>query len=128
MIRTKLFKLASIAVLSVAVCEPVLAQPAASEGEITVTAPRTRERSPTSGAPIEIITTSRMVNYSDLDLRTGDGQIALEGRVKEAARKACEFLDRAYPLSTPDGADCAKTAVKEATPQVTAAVAAARAK
>ena len=126
MIRTNSFRLALAAILYVTASAPVMAQ-AASEGEITVTAPRTVERSPT-GMAIETMMATRVVNYSDLNLRTGDGEIALQDRVKDAARKACDALDHAYPLTPPAGPACTNTAVKEAAPQIKAAVAAARAK
>jgi UrcA family protein len=126
MIRTNSVKLALATILCVAASAPVMAQ-TTSEGEITVTAPRTVERSPT-GMAIETMMATRVVNYSDLNLRTGDGEIALQNRVKEAARKACEALDHAYPLTPPAGPACMNTAAKEAAPQIKAAVAAARAK
>lgn len=127
MIQSNLFKLATIAVLSVAVCEPILAQTATNEGEITVTAPRTRERSPT-GIPIEIVTTSRIVSYADLDLKTDPGKAELENRVKLAARKACELLNRLSPVTLDSDATCIKSSVDGATVQVNAALAAALAK
>ncbi|AGH50914.1 MULTISPECIES: UrcA family protein [Sphingomonas] len=94
-----------------------LAMPVASAAyaqDITVTAPRHRERSPTTGAPIETVTTSRVVNTADLDLRTDAGMKALRGRVEEAARKACAWLDQVYPLTADDSPPCVKTAVDKA--------------
>ncbi len=127
MIRTILFRLTSAAVLCVAASGPVLAQPMTAEGEITVSAPRTNERSPT-GVPIEVVTTTRIVSYRDLDLRTEVGQKELESRVKIAARKACDWLDRLYPITAANSPECLGPAVKDAMAQVNVAVAAARAK
>jgi UrcA family protein len=77
------------------------------------------------GAPVEQITLTRRVGYSDLDLKSKAGADALEKRVAETAKAACEELDKHYPLLQKTSADCVKAAKKEAMVQVDAAVAAA---
>jgi UrcA family protein len=78
-----------------------------------------------SGAPIEEITLTRHVGYSDLDLKSKAGADALEKRVAETAKAACEELDKHYPLMQKSSPDCAKASNAEAMVQVKAAIAAA---
>ena len=85
---------------------------AAFAQDITVTAPRTR--SSTTGAPIETVSTSRVVSTAGLDLRSAAGMQALEKRVEEAAKGACAWLDQLYPITTTDSPPCVKTAVDNA--------------
>jgi UrcA family protein len=94
--------------------------------QVTVEAARSVQVGRTSsGVPIEQITLTRKVGYQDLDLTTQAGATALEKRVKDTAGEACKEIDRLYPLSTPGGASCVKTAVDDAMKQVHAAIAAA---
>jgi UrcA family protein len=65
-----------------------------------------------------------LVNYADLDLATSTGATALRERVDQAARMGCRALDRARPFVGAD-LDCPRLAVREAEPQVAAAIAAA---
>jgi UrcA family protein len=78
-----------------------------------------------TGAPIEEVTLTRRVGYSDLDLKTKAGADALDKRVAEAAEATCAELDKQYPLLPNTSADCAKTANANAMVQVKAAIAAA---
>jgi UrcA family protein len=66
--------------------------------------------------PILHVSLSYGVNIADLDLATQDGPMALEKRVKGAAKAACEELGRKYPLLTltPSNEDCAKAAADKA--------------
>jgi UrcA family protein len=70
------------------------------------------------------------VNTADLDLATQDGPMALEKRVKDAAKAACEELDQKYPLLrlTPSSEDCAKAAADKAMVKARELVAKARQK
>lgn len=102
-----------------------LAQSESTQSDITITAPRAGERSPTTGAPIETVTTSRIVSYRDLDLSTAAGKQELDKRVKTAARRACDWLDQMHPIAAQGSPDCLSTAVNSAKDQVDAAVMAA---
>jgi UrcA family protein len=66
-------------------------------------------RSPTTGAPIESVTLSRPVSYSDLDLSTSKGAHELDSRVAAEAKALCDELDKLFPLTPPDAA-CLKKA------------------
>jgi UrcA family protein len=96
--------------------------------EVTISASREAKivvgKSPI-GAPIEQITLTRRVGYSDLDLKSKAGADTLEKRVADTAKAACEELDKHYPLLQKNAADCVKAANAEAMVQVKAAVAAA---
>ena len=81
-------------------------------------------RSP-NGVPISEISLSYKVGYSDLDLGTTEGRVALEKRINDAARAACKEIGRLHPGSKPDDAGCAKAAVDEAMIRMRDAIAAA---
>jgi UrcA family protein len=70
--------------------------------QITVTPPyvqhRTIGRSYT-GAPIEELSLSRVVDLSDLDLSRWSDVQMLDSRVRQAAYSACNQLNREYPES-----------------------------
>jgi UrcA family protein len=94
-------------------------------GEITVTATRiSREavtknvvgHSASTGAPIEHLTLTWSVAYSDLDLTKHSDAVELERRVHARAKAVCHELDRLYPLR-PDDPPCEKTAVNGAMAQ-----------
>lgn len=91
--------------------------------EITVTSARmghaavTKQvtgHAPTTGAPIEHLTLTWSVAYSDLDLRQPGTAIELQRRIHSRAKAVCHELDRLFPLSPPGGASCAKTAADAA--------------
>jgi UrcA family protein len=95
---------------------------------ITVTAPRLVRQEvgrTNSGAPVEMISLTRRVDYKDLDLKQHASVAELETRVNEVAKEACDQLARVYPLSDPQTPDCVKAAVDKAMAQVRDAVAAA---
>jgi UrcA family protein len=71
---------------------------------------------------------SSRVGYSDLDLSTPDGVVALEKRVNAAATEVCDALGKAYPDTTPGTAKCAKNATEKAMASAQKAIAAAKAK
>ncbi len=88
---------------------------------ITVTAPRLVRQEvgrTSSGAPVEMISLTRRVDYKDLDLKQHASVVELETRVREVAKEACDQLARVYPLSDPQTPDCVKTAVDKAMAQV----------
>jgi UrcA family protein len=67
-----------------------------------------------TGLPILKVSLSYGVNITDLDLATQDGPMALEKRVKDAAKAACQELGQKYPISTPSDKDCARAAAEKA--------------
>jgi UrcA family protein len=79
-----------------------------------------------SGVPTEEVAVTRRVSYSDLDLKTYAGALALKRRVQKAARLACKQLDELYPLEQPHAPSCIKETVAAANPQVEAAIGAAQ--
>jgi UrcA family protein len=125
MIRNTLTGILLAAVVGVTAGVPASAQTQGKQSDITVTAPRVRERSST-GVPIETVSLSRTVSYGDLDLRTEAGKKELDNRIHQAARRACDALDKVYPLTAPDSPDCMKTTLDNSMEQVNAAVMAAR--
>ena len=66
------------------------------------------------GAPEQVVVMRRGVNYSDLNLKTAEGQAAMEGRVKETATALCKELDKMYPLQDAKKANCVRDAVRTA--------------
>ena len=80
----------------------------------------------TIGAPMEEVTITHRVSYSDLDLTTQTGAAELKARVKETANAACKQLDELYPLEEKNARECTSTAIAQASPQVENAIAAAR--
>jgi UrcA family protein len=79
-----------------------------------------------TGVPTEEVSVTRRVSYSDLDLGTYAGAVALKQRVQKAAQLACEQLDELYPLEQPQAPSCIKEAVAAANQQVEAAITAAQ--
>jgi UrcA family protein len=99
--------------------------------QVTVTASRPTAKVvgfTTRGVPIQEVAVSFKLGYSDLNLATHSGAVALESRINEAARKACKELDKDYPLLAPGGDNCVKMAVDESMAQAHAAIAAAEKK
>jgi UrcA family protein len=68
--------------------------------EITIIAPHVHHREigrTGSGVPVEELSLSRGVDYSDLDLSRWDDVQMLDYRIQEAAYAACGELNRQYP-------------------------------
>lgn len=119
--------LACTAAVSAALLVP---QPAAAEyrdGSITVSAPRLPRAEPKDGVRQPLYLVSQVsVETRDLNLRSEYGRDLLDRRVRIAAAQACDDLD----LETAGvGAnlaaasqDCRLRAVKDAQPQVRAAI------
>ena len=85
-------------------------------GGVTVIAPSRHEQS-ASGAEIDTLTATRVVDVSDLDLSTGWGVHELHARVERAAADACNQLDNEPAGYVPvDGndVDCQHRAVRDA--------------
>jgi UrcA family protein len=114
--------------LGAGLCLPAAAQPytppavyVGSPGEVgaIVVHPEYRYRNDTfEGIPYTRVYARRVVDTSDLDLRTRWGVNALYFRVKHAAEDACRQLDQLYPqglrsIDTRDG-DCKQRAVRDA--------------
>lgn len=86
---------------------------------VTVEAARTIEVGRTAyGAPQQIIVLRRGVSYKDLNLKTPEGQAAMEARVRETAATLCKELDKMYPLQDPKKPDCVHEAVRAAMKEV----------
>jgi UrcA family protein len=127
--KTKLIGVTVAAIASALMSSMVIAQ---NLEEITVQGTRVLDvkdagRSNT-GIPLRDVSLSYGVNIADLDLATQYGPLALEKRVKDAAKAACEELGQKYPLSTPDNEVCAKAAADKAMVKARALVATAREK
>ncbi|HJS92449.1 MAG TPA: UrcA family protein [Steroidobacteraceae bacterium] len=74
------------------------------------------------GAPLEQVSITHRVSYSDLDLTTVVGATELKQRVKEAAKMACKQLDDLYPLEAKNVNECTRTAIAQASSQVDSAI------
>jgi UrcA family protein len=118
-----------VAAATLAASAPIAAQRVGDPiFQITVIAPRIIRQEvgrTNSGAPVEMISLTRRVDYKDLDLKQQASVAELETRVNEVAQEACAQLARVYPLSDPQTPDCVKDAVEKAMAQVKVAVAAA---
>ncbi len=104
------------------------AQQAGALEEITVVAPRlvTRPAGRTAaGSKTELISLTRHVVYSDLNLTLHNDVMTLEKRVNDIAKEACETLAKMYPLSDPNTPNCVEQATKEAKAQIDKVVTAA---
>jgi len=71
-----------------------------------------------SGVPILSVSVSHQVSYTDADLATPEGMVALEGRIREAARHGCREIDLSYPFTQPNDWLCTRLATKQAMDQV----------
>ncbi len=97
------------------------AQQAGTLEEITVVAPRlvTRQAGRTAaGSNVELISLTRHVVYSDLNLTLHNDVMTLEKRVNDVAKEACDTLAKMYPLSDPNTPNCVEQATKEAKAQI----------
>jgi UrcA family protein len=94
--------------------------------EVTVTAPHFRSETVPLNAPLEKVSLSTHVPYSDLDLASRSGARELRLRVREAARDVCGQLADAYPVYQLNGASCFKTAVENGMVRANAAITTAR--
>ena len=102
---------------------PYAAESAPWVEDLTVrAAPRSLGRSSTTGAPIRLVSVSRVVTYRDLDLATPWGARELESRIKQAARSACREIDVFHPIATSDSPPCYRAAVEDALAQAQIAV------
>lgn len=109
--------LTTLAVSNSPVIDSALANEEEESDRITVIAPRiTRERvrrAPGSLAYVEMVESSAMVDYSDLDLgRTAD-MFVLEQRIREAATRVCEELTEMYPRGQPTTEVCIRRAIED---------------
>jgi UrcA family protein len=112
---------AGVAAQTARVGEPVF--------ELTVVAPRLvrrqTARDSASGAPAELVSLTRRVSYSDLDLTRYADVRELDRRIETVAREACEQLAGVFPLSDSNTPDCVAEAVAGAKAQAERAIAAA---
>ncbi len=103
--------------------------------EIVVTAARmgraavtteTVGRSSSTGAPMERLSLTWSVAYTDLDLSKPGDVAELDKRIQARASAACKELDRLFPLSPRGGPACVKDAAQGATAQAKRVIAAQR--
>jgi UrcA family protein len=92
--------------------------------EITISAPAVKTIGYEAGtvAPIKQVTVTARVAVNPVALTTNSGVALLKDSVRAAAHKACDSAD---PL-TPDDGECVTAALRNAKPQVDAAIARAR--
>jgi len=93
---------------------------------VSVTASRPTEkivgRSHTTDAPIVVTSITSVVNYSDLDIATHIGAVALENRVKNAAQAACTELYKNNQFVESDVRSCTNVAADKAMVSARAAI------
>lgn len=101
--------------------------------EIVVTAARmgraavtteTVGRSSSTGAPLERLSLTWSVAYTDLDLSQPSGVAVLDKRIQARASAVCKELDRLFPLSPRGGPACVKEAAQGAKAQAKGVIAA----
>jgi UrcA family protein len=99
-----------------------------AEDEVIVeSAPSTLiHRIPYTGG--QMVSITRRVSYSDLDLVTHAGVQTLEARINETAGSLCDDLGRRYGLDGFDRPQCVRDAVRGAMAQARTAIAAAERK
>jgi UrcA family protein len=96
--------------------------------EITVVAPHELQRKTvgksTIGAPIEEVTLTHRVDYSDLNLLKAEDVATLRARITDAAKKGCDELDNLYPFdkSPEENRKCVAAANAQAQDMLTAAI------
>ena len=88
---------------------PTITITASRMGRSAVTT-QTVGRSSSTGAPIERLTLTWSVPFTDLDLSTHSGATELQKRVNARARAVCQELDRLFPFGDRGGASCIKEA------------------
>jgi UrcA family protein len=94
---------------------PPPAYAAPTVGEVIIRAPyRRSERDAATGAPVERVSASRVVSYTDLDLTTDWGVHELHYRIVRAAQDACDSIDRHYDVMEPGDRECVANAVRDA--------------
>jgi UrcA family protein len=98
---------------------------AAEPDQITISAPsvHTVGRDRSTLTPIQEVVVTAHVKFDPVTLTTNSGVALLKDSVLEAARKSCRSAD---PFMEDDGT-CIRTALEDAQPQITAAIARARA-
>jgi UrcA family protein len=94
--------------------------------DVIVTAPHFRSETAPLNAPLEKVSLSTHVPYSDLDLASRSGARELRLRVREAARQVCGELADAYPVYQMNGTSCFKTALENGLVRANAAITTAR--
>lgn len=93
-------------------------------GEITVEGARPGRSA--IGAPINVVTNKRAVSYADISLTTPSGVKVLENRIRDAAKAACDELDRKYPVTAENSGNCFNNAVAGAMADARVAIESAR--
>ena len=82
-------------------------------------------RAAATGAPMERLTLTWSVPFTDLDLSTHSGATELQKRVNARAQAVCQELDRLFPFTDRGGASCVKEAATGGMAQADKLVAAA---
>jgi UrcA family protein len=83
-------------------------------------------QNPPGGASVDLLSVRYHVHLGNLDLTKHADVVALEERIKEAAKKGCQDIRKQYPLRDMSDEDsCVNAAVKGAMVKVQEAVAAA---
>lgn len=99
--------------------------------ELTIIAPHQVHRKAvgrsTIGAPIEEISLTHKVDYSDLNLLKSQDVDTLKARVTDVAKEGCDELDQLYPFDkdSDKNRQCVRDATSQAMAQISAAVQAA---
>lgn len=78
------------------------------------------------GLPLEQVTLTHKVGYKDLDLKSEAGAAALEQRINDVAKHACDELDKLYPKAWSENRRCEMRARDSAKDQMEAVLAAAK--
>lgn len=102
----------------------------AQQQEIVVAAPRIQvahSQAFANDVPVDVISVSHIVSYSNIDISTSSGAAVLKQRIADAAKAACNEIETAYPNRRPMPGDkpCEKSAYDSAMVQANAAIAAA---
>ncbi len=82
-------------------------------------------RAAATGAPIERLSLTWSVPFTDLDLSTHSGATELQERVNARAQAVCQELDRLFPFTDRGGASCVKEAAAGGLAQANKLIAAA---
>jgi len=90
--------------------------------EVTITAPNRPPTRSAIGAPIQYVSMSVPVSFSDLNLHTGEGVFELRQRVRNASRSVCNRLSFRFPIGTPDHRTCYSRTIRDAMPQADQAI------
>jgi UrcA family protein len=97
--RSNIFSLRTLISAALSVATGIATYTANAQQPEGITVEAARPGRSAIGAPINTVTTKRVVSYSDVSLTTPSGVHVLETRIRDAANAACAELVQKYPIA-----------------------------